>query len=103
MLNKKGQALVEFIIILPIIIILMLAVFDFVKIMQTKMNLESTIEEVILDDTINLDKDINLTKKDEDNYTTYTVTKNVDITSPILSAILKNKYEVKVTRSIYAK
>ena len=103
MINKKGQALVEFIIILPIIILLMLAVFDYIKIIQTKMKLESTIEEVILDDTIELDKDVNLTKTTEDNYINYTLAKNVDIASPVLSAILKNEYEVKVSRSIYDK
>ena len=37
-MSKKGQALVEFIIILPVFLMLLLAVFDYVKIIQTKMD-----------------------------------------------------------------
>lgn len=37
-MNKKGQALIEFIIILPIFIMMMLAVFDCVRIYSEKVN-----------------------------------------------------------------
>ena len=40
-MNKKGQALIEFIIILPIFIMIMLAVFDYVRIYSEKSNLEN--------------------------------------------------------------
>ena len=35
-MNNKGQALVEFIIILPIFIMIILVVFDYARIIQTK-------------------------------------------------------------------
>ena len=54
-MNKKGQALIEFIIILPIFIMLMLAVFDYVRIYSEKSNLESVIEDVILSNELNDD------------------------------------------------
>ena len=102
-MDKKGQALVEFIIILPIFLMLLLAVFDYVRIIQTKMDLEAKMEEVTLSEDITLENDIVLNETKEGNIKTYTLTKNVDVSSPILSAIISNNYEVKVSRSIYDK
>ena len=59
-MNKKGQALIEFIIILPIFIMMMLAVFDCVRIYSEKSKLEGIIEDVILDDSTY--SDVNVTK-----------------------------------------
>ena len=44
---KKGQALVEFVIILPIFLFLLLGVIDVGRIMYTKVNLENTISDVV--------------------------------------------------------
>ena len=103
MKNKKGQALIEFILVLPIFLMLILAVFDYVKIMQTKYKLESIMEDVILDNNTNLDNNIILNIEINSNIITYKLNENIDITSPILSVILKNPYNVEITRSIYEK
>lgn len=99
-MNKKGQALVEFIIILPIIILLLLAVFDVVNIYKTKMELESIAEDIVLDDTKVLDDNLSLLKTNDDKYITYTIKKNVDITSPFLSVIMDSPYPVTVKRVV---
>ena len=49
-INKKGQALIEFIIILPVFVMIMVSVFDYVRIYNEKSMLESVIEEVIIND-----------------------------------------------------
>ena len=103
MKSKKGQALIEFILVLPIFLMLILAVFDYVKIMQTKYKLESIMEDVILDNNTNLDNNIILNIEINSNIITYKLNENIDITSPILSVILKNPYNVEITRSIYEK
>ena len=103
MKNRKGQALIEFILVLPIFLMLILAVFDYVKIMQTKYKLESIMEDVILDNNTNLDNNIILNIEINSNIITYKLNENIDITSPILSVILKNPYNVEITRSIYEK
>ena len=69
-MNKKGQALIEFIIILPIFIMLMLAVFDYVRIYSEKSNLESVIEDVILSNELN-DDNITVLKETEKDKTKY--------------------------------
>ena len=100
-MNKKGQALVEFIIILPVFLMLVLAVFDYAKIMQAKMDLESSIEEITLNEDYQLNNDIILKTESSEGIKTYTLSKKIDISSPILSAIISSSYDVKVTRSIH--
>lgn len=100
-MNKKGQALVEFVLILPIFIMLMLAVFDYVKIMQTRMSLEDTIENIVLSESGKLDDDIKLDIKTEEGVKTYSLSKKVDLVSPVVSAVLDKDYSVVVTRSVY--
>ena len=98
-MNKKGQALVEFIIILPIIIIIIVSLFDYVNIVNTKMNLENKMEDIILHDDNNLDN-LSLDVKQEGNIKTYTLSKKVELFSPVLSKIYSSDYEIKVSRSI---
>ena len=100
-MNKKGQALVEFIIILPVFLMLLLAVFDYAKIIQTKMDLESVIEDYSLNEDYELSKDITLKEETSEGIKTYTLSKFVEISSPVLIPIISKSYDVKVTRSIY--
>lgn len=97
-MNKKGQALVEFIIIMPIFIMILLASFDLVKIFSTKIELENKIEEVI-----SLEKADNLifTKEVNDEFITYKLSKDIEITSPLVSLVTDNKYRVTIERTIY--
>lgn len=99
-MNKKGQALIEFIIILPIFIMLMLAVFDYVRIYSEKSNLENVIEDVILSNELN-DDNITILKETDEEKTKYILNKSIDIYSPVISVIIGNKYVVSVSRVIY--
>lgn len=108
-MSRKGQALVEFIIILPIFLILVLGVIDMGKILYNKTMLEGAMSEVvsmyeagdssskILD---KLDIAASLDIKDEDNYTIFYLVKDVDIITPGLNLIFDNPYEISVSRSI---
>ncbi len=99
-MNKKGQALVEFIIIIPIFVMLMLAVFDYAKIMQTRFDLETRLEDVILND-VNLSNDETLEVMDLEGEKKYILKKNVSIFSPVLSVFMGTKYEIKCERVVY--
>ena len=98
-MNKKGQALIEFIIILPIFIMMMLAVFDCVRIYSEKSKLEGILEDVILDDTPY--SDVNVTKNRVNKGTEYVVSKDIEIYSPVVSVVTGNKYNVTVKRIVY--
>ena len=105
-MSRKGQALVEFIIILPIFLILVLGVIDMGKILYNKTMLEGAMSEVvsmyeagdssseILD---KLDIAASLDIKAEDNYTIFYLVKDV---TPGLNLIFDNPYEISVSRSI---
>ena len=99
-MNKKGQALIEFIIILPIFIMIMLAVFDYVRIYSEKSNLESVMEDVLLSNELK-DDNITLLKELDDEKTKYTLNKSINIYSPVISVIIGDKYVVSVSRTIY--
>ena len=92
-MKKHGQALVEFIIILPIFLLLVFGIFDIGKILYNK---------IILEQQTNLDlnKDVTLNVESDNNYLNFNLTKEVDIITPGLNLIFNNPYELKITRSI---
>lgn len=111
--NQKGQALVEFVILLPIFIFMLFTCIDFGKILYTKNNLESKMDDVITvyDDNGNVEdvkKSLNLTKekidleiKSENNYLTFSLQKKIDLITPGLNLLLGNPHEAIVKRVIY--
>jgi len=106
-MNKRGQALVEFVIILPFLILLVFAFIDFGRIIMAKTHLENTMNEVVKvsDENINdlLNEDTDYKIKYEviyDKYRKITLKTKLDLITPGLKNILHNPYEVKVERSV---
>ncbi len=109
---KKGQALVEFIIILPVFLILMLGIFDMGRILYTKISLEGKLTEAItlfdggktdteISDKLELSKEkskLEISEKESD--VKFTLEKDIDIITPGLNLIFDNPYSVKVSRNI---
>ena len=113
-MDKKGQALVEFVIILPILIMILFATIDFGLIIYNKSKLESKLNDVvnmvknneaenIINDFINKDADNKTTYriKKEDSYTTIKLFTTVEIITPGLNLVLDNPYKISVSRVIY--
>lgn len=106
-MNKRGQALVEFILVLPVILLLLFALIDFGRIIVCKNHLEGVMNEVSeLDDSeitsyLKKDSDYKISYVvTYDEYRNITLTTKLDLITPGLKNILKNPYEVKVERSI---
>ena len=109
-LKKEGQALVEFVIILPIFLMLFLGVIDFGKIFYNKIILESTINDVISLNENNMSeeeikekldlKDMNLIINEDTSYKEISLAKEIEIITPGLNLILNNPYKLEVKRSI---
>ncbi len=112
-MNKKGQALVEFIIILPIFLMLVLAFIDFGKIIYTQNILENKINDIISmykngstyeDMNTFLKKEIPNASieiaNDNNEFINIILLKNVDINTPGINLILDDPYIVKVKRVI---
>lgn len=112
-MNKKGQALVEFVIILPIFIFMVLATIDIGKILYFSNKLENKMDDVISmyennnayeDIDKNLESDIkktNLEIKQEEKFVEFIITKKVDVITPGLNLIFDNPYEIEAKRVVY--
>ena len=104
MLNKKGQALIEFIMILPVFLMLVIGMIDFGKIIYEKYTLQNKLDLVVnlyttnkidnMNSYIN-DNQLKLKIEKNSNYITLTITKEVNIATPVLNKILNNPYIVE--------
>lgn len=107
MRNNKGQALVEFVIILPVIILIIMCIVDFGNIISNKYALENDLDMVVKLYQNNDDVNSYIESKKEtidydkqDEYVTINLSKNIIVTTPILNNILGKNYQVKVSRTI---
>lgn len=109
-MKNKGQALIEFIIILPVILIILLYIVEFGTITLKKYELESNIELITelyqdgnqekLNEYLNKNN-INLTYEKNEQLTTLIITKNIKTNTPLINKILGN--QIKTKRTIYEK
>lgn len=110
MKDNKGQALVEFIIILPIFLLLIISVIDFGNIISKKYSLENDIDTVSslykeqkyeeINKYLN-NKGIRVSYNEEDDLFKITLNKDIKIISPMLNIIFGKNYEITVEKSIY--
>lgn len=112
-MNKRGQALVEFVIILPIFIFMLLSIMDIGRIIYFQNEMVSELSDVVslyrnsysyddIKDELSLeDKDVSLEIKNDNNETiTFCLKKTTDIVTPGLGVILGNPYTITVERTI---
>ena len=106
-MNRKGQALVEFVLILPILILMLFMIFDFGNIFYSKYELQnqsSDIIRLIVDGgTIEEIESIYLKYNIEEytykeNYKKITISREIELITPILDRVLGNSYQVSVER-----
>ena len=110
MKNQKGQALVEFVIILPVTLMLIFCVIDFGRVISLKSDLEGktsdittlyesgkTLEEInmVMDN-----KDVKVNINEAGDYTTITVSKKIEPITPGLSYIISDVFDVNVSRVV---
>lgn len=109
MKSNRGQALVEFVIILPITLILLFAIIDFGRVISVKSSLESIASDSVtfyldgrsVEDIrrlLNPDDDITISIDEEGEYAKITVSKSIKPVTPGLSYIARNVFDVTITR-----
>ena len=107
-MNRKGQALVEFVLILPVFILILFAIVDFGTILSKKNELENDSIDIVLliNNGTNIDEikskysDLDIDLKDVDKYTEIKITKSINIITPGLNLILGTPYKIIVERVI---
>lgn len=113
MKNKKGQALVEFVIILPIFIFMLLSIIDIGKVIYFQNQLVSELNDVVdlyknqktyeeILNELNLqDEGVTLEIKNQDNeIITFYLKRDVEIITPGLNVIFDNPHTVTVERTL---
>lgn len=106
--NNKGQALVEFVLILPVFLFLLFAIYDFGMMFSKKNNLESISSDVIelykkgktVQELNVLYDDIDIEIKDDTDYKKVTVIDNIKLITPGFNRIFGNPYEIRIERYI---
>ena len=107
-MNNKGQALVEFILILPIFIFLVFVIYDFGKIYNKKNSLENRCSDVIsifkiekdIEKVNNLYQDVSVNITNDLEYYKVVCSSQVEIITPGLNRILGNPYINSIERYI---
>ena len=87
-MNKKGQALVEFILILPILIFIMLLVVDMGRLMIMKNHLETVLNKVDKTTTEINDKEYKISIEHKDDY--IILKSCINVYTPGLSKVVGN-------------
>lgn len=112
-MTKKGQALVEFIIILPVLIMLFFGSVDFGRIIIRKNELENLTSDVVkmykenksnneINEFLRINNESNsFTITSNNNYVVIELQSEIDLITPGLNKILDSPYTVKVKRVIY--
>ena len=105
-MKNKGQALIEFVLILPVILLIIMYLVDASKIISYKTSIENDMNIIVnlyqnkeeLNKYIT-DNNIDVSYDTINNLTTITISKDTKYTMPSLNNILGNKIETK--RTIY--
>ena len=110
MRNNKGQALVEFILILPILLFVVMAFIDVAAIQLSKYKLEDHLDTIVTlyeegkIEQVNQygeNKKIGVRIEENKEYATIIVTTHQTIHTPILKQKLGSNYKIETERMVY--
>lgn len=106
--DRKGQALVEFVIILPILLLVVISMIDFGNLLYQKYQLEQDLEYIsdlyIANDMNALEQEkqkLHVTTIEDGSFVTLQVQKEANLASPILRRVLGDHYQIETSRKLY--
>lgn len=109
MINRKGQALVEFVLLIPVIIILIFGMIEIGNLIREKYLLENNLDTAIqlyknnkneLIDNYEIDNKVTIDFSTSGNLITATISKKIDLITPGIK-IITNPYTIKTQRTFY--
>lgn len=107
-MNKKGQALVEFVLILPIFLFILLTIYDFGMIFNKKNDLEGKSNDIItmykngksLEELNDIYDDISISINLVDDYNEVVIESSLKMMTPLLKYIFGDPYVIKIERYV---
>ena len=108
-MNDKGQALVEFVLVLPVLILIIFAIIEVGNLIHQKYNLETQVDHIIelykdsseLIPLYETKENIKINFEKSGDLVKVTVTKDVKLVTPGVNKLLPDPYKLKVERSFY--
>ncbi len=107
-MNRRGQALIEFVLILPVLLFIALATYDFGMIFSRQNELENDSTDIVMlykngssiDEIRSTYKDISITTSVDGEYEKILLNKNIKLVTPGFNLIFGNPYKISVERYI---
>lgn len=107
-MNNKGQALIEFVLILPVLIFILFAVIDFGIIFYSKSNLENDSADIVnlfkndtpIEEIRNIYSGNSISISNDGEYYKITVTSSVNLITPGFNRIFGDPYLINVERVV---
>ena len=107
-MNKKGQALIEFVLILPVFLFILFAVIDFGIIFSSKSNLENNSADIInlfkngtsIEEIKEMYTDNSINVLVDGDYYKFTISTSINLITPGLNKVLGDPYLISVERVI---
>lgn len=108
-MNRKGQALIEFVLIMPVLLFILLVIFDFGMILSNKTNLSSISDDIVemyrggesIESIKSNYKDVKIEITDyKSKYKKILIEKDLKVVTPGLSNILGKVFTVKIERVV---
>lgn len=107
-MNKKGQALIEFVLILPVFLFILFAIIDFGMIFSSKSSLENDSADIVslfktgtsLEELNEMYSDMKIDLSNEENYYTFKISTSVNLITPGFNKIFGDPYVIDVERVV---
>lgn len=108
--NNKGQALVEFVLVLPVIIILIFGMIELGNMIHKKYQLETHMDSVIelykagkteVIDSYATTNDITINFQESGSLVTAVIEQKINLITPGIDIIIDNPYTIRAKRSFY--
>lgn len=107
-MNNKGQALVEFVLILPVFLFILLTIYDFGNLFNKKNQLEGKSNDIIdmykngksLEELNVIYDDISISANLVDDYNEITIESSLEMTTPLLKHIFGNPCVIRIERYV---
>lgn len=110
MRNHRGQALIEFLLILPVLLVIIMAVFDFGNILYHRYKIENQLDFIVdlyhedekeeLENYLKENK-LEMDVNQEKAYTTIRLKQDITLYTPGLNKILGSQYQVDAVKTLY--
>lgn len=107
-MNNKGQALIEFVLILPIFVFILFAVIDFGRIFSIKSGLENDSSDIIdlykngksISEIENIYDDMNIEVSTNYEYYEFKISSSVKLITPGFNRIFGEPYLITIERVV---